>query len=115
MLGMLGNLGNLHSPHVYDKRNNIYRVKDTQVTQVTHICEGSDKKMTKTTPMKSIRKFCITCSGNMAGVRDCPDQACPLHIYRFGMGLTRYEKKRQWRASKKTLLINKEKDEKNVR
>lgn len=59
------------------------------------------------TPMKAIRKFCIICSGNMAGVRDCPDQACPIRPWRFGMGLKRYNKKTQWRLSKKTQLLSK--------
>lgn len=36
-------------------------------------------------PVKSIRKFCIRCSGNSPkGVRLCPVTECSLYPYRFG-------------------------------
>ncbi len=38
-----------------------------------------------TTPIKSIRKKCLDCSGGLPKeVRSCPANDCPLHPYRFG-------------------------------
>lgn len=37
------------------------------------------------TPIKSIRKYCLECSGGQYGeVRYCPLEKCPLYPYRLG-------------------------------
>jgi len=37
------------------------------------------------TPLKSIRKYCIECSGeSKREVRACTVSGCALHFYRFG-------------------------------
>ena len=39
----------------------------------------------KLTPVKSIRRYCLTCClENSAEVRRCPAEDCPLHPYRMG-------------------------------
>lgn len=41
--------------------------------------------MGKLTPMKAIRKKCLDCvCGSANEVRLCPDETCPLWIYRSG-------------------------------
>ncbi len=42
------------------------------------------------TPLKAIRAKCVDCScGNMAEVKRCPLESCPLHPYRFGKNPSR--------------------------
>ena len=37
------------------------------------------------TPLRAIRKNCLSCSGGSPGeVRNCIIDTCPLHPYRFG-------------------------------
>ena len=41
----------------------------------------------KTTPLKSIRKFCLwCCNGKSQEVKLCPAKCCPLHSRRLGKG-----------------------------
>lgn len=67
--------------------------------------------MTKLTPMRAIRKFCVECAGNPIGVRTCSAQACHLWRFRFGMHIYRWKKKTARNRSKSTLFLNKKKME----
>lgn len=40
--------------------------------------------MKKRTPLKSIRAFCLQCSGSPKQVRFCPATQCALHPFRMG-------------------------------
>lgn len=43
--------------------------------------------MTKLTPLKAIRAYCLWCCNDSAPeVRKCPGELCPLHPLRFGKG-----------------------------
>jgi hypothetical protein len=38
------------------------------------------------TPVKAIRQYCVSsrCEGGKKAVRLCPDNDCPLYLYRLG-------------------------------
>ena len=37
------------------------------------------------TPLQAIRSYCLECSCSCSGtVKDCPEDECSLHPYRFG-------------------------------
>jgi len=41
--------------------------------------------MKNLTPLKSIRVYCLECSGSRPKeIRYCPSSGCPLYLYRFG-------------------------------
>ncbi len=51
---------------------------------------GTEVKMKKLTPMKSIRAKCLDCCcGQPKEVRLCVIRDCPLHNYRFGKNSSR--------------------------
>ena len=39
------------------------------------------------TPLKTIRVFCLQCQSDSQGVSECADTACPFHDYRHGKRL----------------------------
>jgi len=56
------------------------------------------------TPVKAIRRKCLECS-NRKMIRECPEAACPLFIYRMGCNPAR---KRIGGNPKYTLLSKKQ-------
>jgi hypothetical protein len=40
--------------------------------------------MKNLSPLKAIRKYCLSCEDGSAGVKDCAIKDCPLYPFRFG-------------------------------
>ena len=63
--------------------------------------------MPKITPMKAIRRFCLTCAGDSPKeVGECTDKECNLWPFRFGMSIKRYLKRKAYADRKKTHFIH---------
>lgn len=45
---------------------------------------GRTGLLPKLTPLKTIRRECLKCSGTGAGVKDCHSPLCNLFLFRFG-------------------------------
>jgi len=45
---------------------------------------GSVERMSRLTPVKAIRKFCIQCTGSQKAPRKCANETCPLFVFRLG-------------------------------
>lgn len=70
----------------------------------------SEKKIK--TPIKSIRAYCLDCSGNSSTeVRECPVVDCPLYPYRLGKSPNR--KKREFSEEEKKELAERLKKSRN--
>ena len=58
------------------------------------IVEKANIKNLRVSPLKAIRAFCLECVGyQVAEVKDCMGEECPLFKFRFGRNMTGRGKK----------------------